>query len=107
MQTIKEFKSLVTVNNLYEAKASDSFPNKNTDKDRLSFLIVQIDLAKSVWGYVMLCEHDGEYVRLNKVDLIKYLKGVLAMEEYYRVDLDNFKVRGWGKPNGERSVWVN
>ena len=101
MQTIH------TVNDLYEAKASDSFPNKNTDKDRLSFLIVQIDLAKSVWGYVMLSEHDGEYVRLNKVDLIKYLKGVLAMEEYHRVNLETFKVRGWGKPNGERSVWVN
>jgi len=96
-----------TILDLYEAKASDNFPNKNTDKDRLTFLIVQIDLAKSIWGYVMLCDGDGEYIRLNKVDLLKYLKGVLSMEEYHRVNLETFKVRGWGKPNGERSVWVN
>ena len=96
-----------TILDLYEAKASDNFPNKNTDKDRLSFLIVQIDLAKSIWGYVSLSNMEGDYIRLSKADLLKYLKGILSMEEYHKVDLRNFMVEGWGEPNGERSVWVN
>ena len=96
-----------TILDLYEAKASANFPNKNTDKDRLSYLITQVGKAKSVWGFVMISDHDGEYVRLSKADLIKKLKDFLLMHNYDYVNLETFKVRGWDIPNGTRSMWVN
>ena len=95
-----------TVKDLYDAKASEDYPNSNEPKDMFRFFKTQVERVNYIYASIKLHPEDVNYVRINKKDLLKQLDDMWKQEIYDAVDLDYHTV--YTAPNtGKRVMYIN